>query len=280
MPRHYYYLVAGLPDITLEGNRNVPSQQEFLDDVIPQVDPDDAALLKLLRLPYDNRNLINLLEKTGAELDPRGNYTREQLEEEIKVPERVPPYMVTFIEAHKEGRSLFGGLGLEDQLNRLFYEEMTAHPNEFIRKWFDFERNLRNVLVGLNSRRLAEAAGEGSPYDLQRTVVGGNDIAESILRSNAPDFSLGSMFPYVERIGSLDMGQLEEFERGIDLLRWDVLDELTIFTYFQIETILAYCAKLGMVDRWQRLDPDAGKQRLEHLVKELESEFELSEAIE
>ena len=72
---------------------------------------------------------------------------------------------------------------------------------------------------------------------------------------------------------------LLDLEKNIDLLRWDYLNELTVFTYFQIETILAFYIKLGIVERWQGLDPAVGEQHYTKLVEELKSGFYVDASI-
>ncbi|MBD3316827.1 MAG: DUF2764 family protein [Chitinivibrionales bacterium] len=274
MARNYYYLVAGLPDLVLEGNKHVPSLPEFIDDTMGQVDPDDAKLLALLRRPADNHNLLVLLEKRDEELDPLGNFSREELELGVRIPDELPSYMQTFVEAYREGRQIFAGYTSDDQLSWLFYDEVTAHPNSFIREWFTFELNLRNVLAGLNCRKMAGV--EGSTYSFESNIIGRNEVAEHILKSNAPDFSLSSLFPWVEDVLAFDDKDPVGFENSVDTLRWDELNELTLFTYFRIETILAFCVKLGMVERWLKLDPETGKKKLDRLIEELVSGVQLS----
>ena len=63
---------------------------------------------------------------------------------------------------------------------------------------------------------------------------------------------------------------------GVDELRWNMLDELTTFTYFGIETLLACCLKVMIVERWEHLDETSGKEKLNRLIEELESGFQLS----
>ena len=55
-----------------------------------------------------------------------------------------------------------------------------------------------------------------------------------------------------------------------------MLDELTLFSYFHIETILSFCIKLGMVERWQHLQPETGRAMFDRLVQELEHSFRFS----
>lgn len=278
MPRSYYYLVAGLPDIILDNTKKGLSVTDFVDELSEQVHTQDVALFTILRLCFDNKNLINLLEKQEKELDNRGNFSRETLEQEIKIPEMLPHYMKTFIEAYKEGKFPFPELSVEDQLNWLFYEEITMHPNAFIREWFSFDLNLRNVLAGLNCKRFSEGSVK-EEFTRPHSIICRNDVSELVLKSNAPDFSLSSRFSWVEKLLSFNQDNLVEYEKSIDTLRWEKLDELTTFTYFQIETILAFCIKLGMVERWQELDPEVGKEKLNKLLAELETSYTIMEEV-
>lgn len=269
MPRSYYYLVAGLPDIILDNTKKGLPLSAVLDEILELVSAGDAVFFTLLRFRYDNTNLVTLLEKTKKEFDIRGNFAQEELAQEIKMPSILPGYMQSFIEAHKEGKYPFPKLSLEDQLSWLYYEYMAAQPNTFIREWFAFDLDLRNVLAGINCRRLEEDQGKGgSQFSREQSIICRNDVSEMVLKSNAPDFSLSSRFTWVEKLMSFSQDAVVEYEKSIDLLRWDMLDELTTFSYFQIETLLAFYIKLCMVERWQRLEPDTGKETLDKLLAE------------
>lgn len=280
MANSYYFLVAGLPDIFLDNTKKTVSFSGFINEISDQVSEEDTALLKLLQLPYDNYNLINLLEKRDKEFDNRGSFSKEELEQEIKLPELTPEYMRTFIEDYKEGKFLFPDLVIDDQLSWLFYDEMAGHGNEFIREWFTFEVNFRNVLAGLNCRDLAQnqsSTKDAGTFLLSQSVICRNDVSELILKSNAPDFSLSNSLPWIEKLLTFSQENMTDFERNIDTLRWEAVNELITFSYFHIETILAFCIKLGMVERWQKLDPATGQQKLEKLLEELNSGFHFTE---
>jgi hypothetical protein len=267
MARSYYYLVSGLPDIFLDEGKACPSLKEFIDDMAAQVSGDDAGLLRLLLFAFDNENLINLLEKKDREFNSYGNFSEEELAGEIKAGDSLPAYMVWFIEAFRESKSLFPNLSREDQLNWLFYDWLRESRNEFIREWFTFELDLRNLITGLNCRIYKRP--------LEANIICRNDVAELILKSNAPDFSLAPVFPWVERVLSLNRENLVEYEKSLDNLRWEFLNDLTIFSYFQIETIISYCIKLYMVERWNLLKPETGKEMFDRLVEELKSTFQV-----
>lgn len=276
MTNNYYFLVAGLPDLVLDEGKNVASFSEFMAELEDQISGADLELLRCIRFPVDNSNLIAILQNSNKEFDPRGNFSRDELSSAIKSGDGVPNYIMNFLEAYRENRLPFPSLIPEDQLNWYFYEQMTAHQNQFIREWFTFELNLRNLITGINCRKSLEhfdALSSDREPAIGSMLIGANDVAEMIQRSNAPDFGLSSQLHWVERVLNLSRSTLLEFEKGIDMLRWDMLNELTTFSYFNVETIIAFSLKLMMVERWKKLDVSAGKVILEMLVEELQATY-------
>ncbi|NLG15894.1 MAG: DUF2764 family protein [Fibrobacter sp.] len=277
MASSYYFLVAGLPDISLDEGKNVPSFTDFIAETEEQVTGTDRKLLKLIRLPFDNDNLISILENK-TDFDPKGNFSRDTLTSSIKNPEILPKYMQLFLESYKENRQVFPGLINRDQLNWFFFDEVIANNNAFIKEWFTFELNLRNLVAGINSRKglkhFDELATERDKA-VSTMIIGRNDVAELILRSNAPDFGLSSILPWTEKVLAISRGNLLEMEKGLDSLRWEMLNDLTTFSYFGIEKVLAFSIKLAIVERWKVLDPKTGRERLEMLAEELRAGFEM-----
>jgi hypothetical protein len=167
-----------------------------------------------------------------------------------------------------------------DQLTWLFYDEMAKSKNKFVREWYEFDLNLRNVFTGLNIRKRlghVEALATDREKPGAFTIIGRGDVAEAVLKSSAPDFGLAQEYPWVERVIALSRGGLTDMEKGLDDLAWEMLNELTVYSYFHIETIGAFVLKLLIVDRWMKLSPAAGKARLDKLVEELMGSFKMPE---
>lgn len=271
--RNYYDLVAGLADLSPDAVRLPISAAEFIAQTAELVHPDDAELLRLLQLPADNRNIITLLEKLQRPFEPGGAYDAEALAAEIANPETLPGYVASFIDAHRAGE-LLPELGSDDRLSWLFFEAAMSHENEFISSWFSFELALRNILAALAVRRGMPHLQQREPEYLkclESVLVCRTDVEEHLLASAAPDFGLTEKLPWIERVLQLPADDFIQRERMLDQLRWDMLDELTTFSYFQIETLLAFCLRLMIVERWTGLDPQTGRQRLEELLLGLKS---------
>lgn len=278
MANNYYYIVAGLPDLLLDSAKKPAHSADIIQEIQDQLSAGDRQVFSTMRLPYDNLNLIHLLRKTGNPFDARGTFELQALEEELKCPERVPEYMRLFLEERKEEKPLHPECILEDQLQWHFYEQVCSHPNSFIRDYYSFERDLRNILAAINHRKLTVAdAALASSLVLSHAIIGRNDLAQQLLKSNAPDFGLAAQWRWTEAIFSLEPDETVDFEKAIDQLRWENLDELTVSSGFQVETICAFLIKLTLVERWHSLDPKEGEHLRDKLLAELNSHAEIHE---
>jgi hypothetical protein len=265
--RNYYYLVSGLPDIILDQKKITISPDEFRDELQHHLHPDDYRLAGLLFLPADNRNLMELLRKSGKPFDDSGNYSREELEQEIKEPYLTPAYMQRFITAYKSGTPLFDGLSWEDQLTWLYHDYARDCNNEFLAGWFEFDLNLRNIVAAINMRKHKL---RGENY-----FIGDNTIVRAVKKSSLRDFGLGNDFDPIEKIINIqEIDNLLERERAMDNLRWNYLNEENTFNYFTVEVILAYIIKLKIVQRWLEMDVETGKQMFRKLIEDLETSYE------
>ncbi len=266
-----------MPDLVLDGSGKLTTAKEIITEVSEQVSPQDAVVLQLLLLKYDNRNLAALLTKSDAAFDERGSYTKEELVREIKTFDTLPAYMQKLIELYQQDKLPYPDLTLEDQISWLFYDEVLNHDNLFISNWYRFDLDSRNVLAALNFRRMVKDNVVGvSEMAFESLIISRNDVAQSVLKSSAPDFALSLQYPWLEKLLALQSNNnIIENEKTIDRMRWYLVDELSVFSYFQIETVLAFCIKLEMVERWQKLDPEIGKDYLDKLIVDLESGLEL-----
>ncbi len=270
--QQYYYLVAGLPDLLLDEGRQKGTLAFFKSEFENNLDGEDYDLVKLLFLKYDNDNLINLLAQKYRGFIEYANYPRDVLEEEMKQPDdRILPYLSHFIEKFKADEHAIEGASWETELENDFYDYLLTSQNDFLRDWFTFEMNLRNVTTGLACR--------DHEMDADTELIGDNAIAHQIKRSNAGDFGLAQEFPEVEKILSIWQTSLTltEREKALDQVRWDWIEDRTFFHYFTIERLLAFLLRLEMVERWMQLDEESGKKMFEKLLESLGKEFSLPE---
>ncbi|MEJ5317131.1 MAG: DUF2764 family protein [Tenuifilum sp.] len=285
MMRNYYYLVAGLPELIIDQDRKDFSVNALKQEVKEQISSSDYRLVEFLHLPYDNDNFLNKLLNRGLEFNDLGSYEKfvfDELDENIH---QLPQYMQDFyyrftgkqrsaddaVDQDEQPRDIFEVEKLpEIRFLESFYNLALSQNNDFIRYWFSFNRDFNNVLTALNCRRLG--------VDPATQLVGNNWLTEVLVKSQAADFGLKREVDYIDRlIQATDITDVLERERKLDLIKWDMSVEFTTWDYFNINFILGFFVRAGIVHRWLKLDAKTGEELFKKLFDDLKSSYNLSE---
>ncbi len=285
MMRNYYYLVAGLPELIMDQDRKDFSVNALKQEVKEQVSSSDYRLVEFLHLPYDNDNFLNKLLNRGLEFNDLGSYEKfvfDELDENIN---QLPQYMQDFyyrftgkqrsaddaVDQDEQPKDIFEVEKLpEIRFLESFYDLALSQNNDFIRYWFSFTRDFNNVLTALNCRRLG--------VDPATQLVGNNWLTEVLVKSQAADFGLKREVDYIDRlIQATDISDVLERERKLDLIKWDMSVEFTTWDYFNINFILGFFVRAGIVHRWLKLDAKTGEELFRKLFDDLKSSYNLSE---
>jgi hypothetical protein len=110
---NYYYLVAALPDLTLDDSKLSYTPADFMEEIYPALSPKDRLLIDLHR------------NKPDASI-----FSDEEQE--------------SF-----EGDKIL----LEDRLSARYYADGMKCTNPFVASWFEFNLNVNNILVALTARK-------------------------------------------------------------------------------------------------------------------------------
>lgn len=271
----YYYLVAGLPELTLEDSKLSYTVADFKTEIYPAMSAEDRKLIDLFYLKFDNANVLKLLKDKDAVIDPRGNYSAEELTEYIsqlkdgdEVSDSVfPSYLSTFISEYFSMPAEDGFL-YEDRLAALYYAYGMKSKNKFVSSWFAFSLTINNVLVALTARKFK--------LDIASQIVGDTEVCEALRTSTARDFGLSSEVEYLEQLVKIsETEELVEREKKIDQLRWNWMEEATFFDYFTVERLYVFLLQLEMIERWISLDKEKGSQMFRSIIAALKDEVQI-----
>lgn len=296
----YYGLMSGLPDLVIDAQRLPLTQEEFYLDLQDELSAKDKELLEWLRLESANRQLIELYQEGHitppsnpeeadgeAEIDPeleqrtalpikelRAIALAAQSGTPMRRSDLLPGYMVRFVnelflptspEDEDSKPPHDSPLSLEDRLAALYYESARRSKNAFLAAWFGLNQTLRNVLTVFTCRKLG--------WDPAQYIVGDGDIEVKLLTSRAKDFDLGDEVPHIANIIQIaEESDITRRERMIDTLRWLWLEEQTFARVFDVESVLTYYLRLGIVERWLKLDPQTGEKTFRQIVMGLKAE--------
>jgi len=169
---------------------------------------------------------------------------------------------ITDLLAQKEDLQAESPLREEDLRWQLVYELGSKSKNAFVREWFAFNLMLNNVLAASICRKHG--------FDIKKAVVGEGEVQEMLRTSAQKDFGLGVMVDGIDQILHLcDIEDLYEREKATDALRWQWLEEKTLFSYYELENVLAYCLRAKMLYRWGLLNVEEGTRVFKQLVADM-----------
>ena len=152
------------------------------------------------------------------------------------------------------------------KLDADFYAKALKSSNRFLREYFRFDLNLRNAKVRYLNRTLGRA-------EEQDVLTGKGDEFEEGLDIDGYRFT-GGEFEEEQKVQSaLESASLLDRERSLDNICWEKVNNLETFHYFDITAVLAYVAKLHIVDRWLALDEEKGRELFHKLVQEVKGTF-------
>lgn len=136
-----------------------------------------------------------------------------------------------------------------EKLNAGFYRACLGSGSRFLREYFLFDLFLRNTKVEYLNASL------GRPE--------GKDV---LLLEELEDYEFEQKEEIVEILSGTDIiGR----EKGLDMAIWKHVEEVTTMDVFDMDAILGFIARLKIIDRWDKLDPETGAELFRRLIKEI-----------
>ena len=274
----YYYLVTGLPELTLEDNKLRYSVADFKKEFYPELSSGDKKLVDLFYLRFDNENVLSLLKDREAQIDERGNYSADsiraiigQIQEEGKIltPNVLPSYLNQFITSYMlDSTFTEGKVMVVDRLAAMYYAYAMKCGNDFLSSWFEFNLHVNNILVALTARKFK--------MEVEPLIVGDTEVCQTLRSSNARDFGLSSEVDYLEQVVKIsEIADLVEREKKIDQLRWKWMEDKTFFEYFSLERFYVFLLQTDIIERWLTLDKEKGNQMFRSIIAALKDEVKV-----
>lgn len=148
-------------------------------------------------------------------------------------------------------------------------EQGLRSKNRFIRAWFEFNRDMNNVLVAQICRKHG--------FDVKNQIVGEGEIAEQLRTHTAQkDFGLNEVMNDAQEL--LALAQIDDLmarEKAMDAIRFEWLQDRTEFDFFSAEMVFAYYLEAVMLHRWSILTVEEGEKVFRSLVAEMKQGIHL-----
>ena len=159
----------------------------------------------------------------------------------------------------------------DDFRTQLLYEQGLRSRNKFIKAWFEFNLNLNNVL--------AAAVCSKHGFDPEKVIVGDNEVAQLLRKGNiSKNANLAAALPELKDIVAVsEIQNLLDREKHIDALRWQWIENYTLFKYFCLDNVLAYYLQASILHRWDDLTREQGEQIFRALLADMKKDINFKE---
>lgn len=231
---------------------------EFQKMLFLNISERDKKKLYLFKQYIDIKNLRSFW--SGRELDWRGNLHAKQIEEALLTEEFLPSYVFDFVKAYEDTSDRLKNF---PYLPIRFLREMDKQSNGFLHWYFSEERKQRIVFAALRSRQIKRDLA----YELQ--YEDGEDflVKSLIEQGQSESFFLPKEFENLKKIYDENFDKPLLLEQKLLKYRLKKIEEKEeLQPFFTIDHILAYMAKLMIVEDWYKLDENTSKTIVDRLI--------------
>lgn len=258
MKTNYYFLATVLPELQIghPPDINFHTLNALLSVNLTK---DDYNLTKVMRRYYDIQNIRAFWN--DEDLDPRGFYNENDLEESLVTRMGLPEYVYTYLEKYE---------GKEERLQHFpslliaYFKNESESATGFLKQYLTFEREWRLVLTGFRANRqgrdiIAELQFE-DPYD--------EIVAQILAQKDSKSYEPPSRYSDLKALFEEHYDNPLEMHQALCEYRFQKIEEMYEIDLFSIGRILAYLAQLIIVVKWLELDKKKGLEVIDTIVKE------------
>lgn len=213
----------------------------------------DLEKTKVLRRWIDIQNIRALILEEP--IDGRGNLNEKELDEALLIKNILPDYVFDFLDQFEKPADrvahFFGLLSL-------YFSKEMEKASGFLKQYLVFEREVRLVLLAMRAKQLRRDV----VRELQFEDPSEPFVAQIIAQKDAPVYEPPEEYRELkERIESCYRDPWVENAVFAEY-RFKKIEEMVQLDLFSIDTILAYMARLMIVEDLFELDEERGKSIL------------------
>lgn len=250
MEKNYYFLASLLPDLQI-GYPPEINLQDFMFLLETNLTPEDLAKTKALRRYYDIQNVRAFWLK--KKLDPRGNLDINELEDALASDSDLPEYFFDFLKKHQ---SFKDRIHFFSELLEAYFRFELERSSGFIRKYLQFERDLRLILVGFRTKELNRDLIKELQFEDPQDDIVAQMIAQKDAKVLEPPAEYEDLKTLIEQTKDDPLVR----HQALSSYRFQKLAEMVGVNIFSIDRILAYMLQLILVEKWMELDKQKGQQ--------------------
>lgn len=240
---NYFFLISAFPPLKF-GVRPLLSFKEVR-EMLPLnlTDKDMLAVRRLLR-PLDLYNLRALWLE--APLNEEGNFNAKDLEDSLLQKGIIPTFLSDFLDRYDSTAERLHNF---PSLYASLYREMSDLKG-FLAKYYQFEREVRLILTALRCKTV----GRDPIVELQFEDPTEFFIADILAQKESPDYVPPKEYEDLKTFFLDNTYDPRKLQQAILQYRFNKIEEMEDSQDFSIDRVLAYLARLLIVEESTELD--------------------------
>lgn len=219
--------------------------------------PFDQNQVKIIQRFYDILNIRAFLR--GDEIDRHGNLDLNELEEMIVDETGFESYILQFLDEYKLKEERLNYFPL---LISRFYEGQTKSANSFLKKYFEFERNMQLVLLGFRAKKLKRNLEKELQFENPNEII----VAQILAQKDASSFETPEGFEDLKNIFE-NYGDIPiKLYQALCEYRFEKIETLMGSDTFSFSRILGYLLQFIIVEKWIELDEKKGLEMIDNIL--------------
>lgn len=269
MKKEYYYLISSLVDLSLDIDKLPLSIIQFISFCSEEMDEKDLVDLKKIFIFNDIQNAFFYKDRNINYKTP-SFYPEEDFKENLRDTDVFFRFLADFFYNKKNEKREAPDLLEIDEAFSLLYKNIEEFSQGFIRDYFIFELDLRNITTALVLRK--------NNLSISNKIIPYEDISDVIKKSTSPDLGLSKHIDYIEELAEIyKSNDLVKIEKTIEDIRWKWLDERVGNDFFSSNFVYSYAVKLNSVERWMSLTDKKGEEKLNNLIDNISMNIKFPE---
>lgn len=263
--KEYYFLASLLPPLEI-GHVPTLGSADLKELLKVNLTPDDLKKTQKLFRFIDLENMRAFW--ANEPFDPRGNLNREEMEvalahEQWSPDESFELYLSDYLAAYPTNADRLKHFPL--LMSQFFAFEAQEGDTDFLSNYFNFQREMRLVMVGFRAKKLKKDVVHELQYEDPADPIVAQILAQRDAKEFEPPFEYKELRPIFEEFGDSPL----DLHKAIYAYEFDQVNELLGSAWFSIDRILSYIVRLRLVERWLELDFQKGIQIVDKIEKEV-----------
>lgn len=253
---NYFFVAPSLPTLVLGESPEI-TFEEVISRLQLNLCKEDMERVNTLRLSIDLQNIRALY--SNKPLDPRGNLSEKQLDEALLVEADLPDYVFDFLNQFDEDkekvRHFFGLLSN-------YYAEEIPKQEGFLKDLLEFQREVHLVLAALRAKKTKRDIVKELQFEDFTDPFVAHILAQKDLDDYDPPMEYQDLKHYLLNSGN-DPWEQYKTVVGYEFNR---IEEMTGYPLFSLDWILGFVARLLLVEKWNALNDEEGKQIVDRYI--------------